>query len=276
MTEETKEKKPKKFSAALRRGGVIRAAVLGSLIVVVILIVGTIWTGRSASRDTEKAVRNVSLLYLDELAGRREQVVSATLNDYTSDIDAAISLIEKSDLESKESLQAYQTRMKQLYGLEKFAFVDENGLIYTARGTRTDIDTYDFDPLTITEAEVSVKNAGGENTTVVIAHSVDRLPFEGQTLVACFMEMSMDHFLDAVSLKSTNNSTTFCNLYKSDGVSFTGLVLGGLSADYNLLTALASAEYEDGYNYETVKKQFGDRQSGVVSFTYNGIKVVRL
>ncbi|MBR6315750.1 MAG: response regulator [Lachnospiraceae bacterium] len=272
MTEETKEKKSKKLSAALRRGGVIRAAVLGSLIVVVILIVGTIWTGRSASRDTEKAVRNVSLLYLDELAGRREQVVSATLNDYTSDIDAAIDLIEKSDLESKESLQAYQTRMKQLYGLEKFAFVDENGLIYTARGTRTDIDTYDFDPLTITGAEVSVKNAGSENTTVVIARSVDRLPFEGQTLVACFMEMSMDHFLDAVSLKSTNNRTTFCNLYKSDGVSFTGLVLGDLSADYNLMTALASAEYEGGYNYETVKKQFGDRQSGVVSFTYNGIK----
>ena len=70
-------------------------------------------------------------------------MVSATLDDYIRDMDASIGLIEKSDLESKESLQAYQTRMKQLYKLEKFAFVDENGLIYTSRGTRTDIDQYD-------------------------------------------------------------------------------------------------------------------------------------
>ena len=266
-----KEKGQKNLAAAMRRGGVIRAAVLGSLIVVIILIVGTIWTARSASHDTEKAVRSVSLLYLDELAGRREQVVSATLDDYIRDMDASIGLIEKSDLESKESLQAYQTRMKQLYKLEKFAFVDENGLIYTSRGTRTDIDQYDFDYRNITGAQVSVRDAG-ENKTVVIAHSVDRLPLEDQTLVACFMEMSMDNFLEAVSLKSTNNSTTFCNLYKADGVSFTGLVLGGLSAEDNLLTALKSAEYEGGYDYETVQRQFSERQAGVVSFTYNGIR----
>ncbi len=266
------DKEMKRFIRQQRRGGVIQAAAIGSLIVVVILIIGTIWTGRSASHDTEKAVRNVSLLYLDELAGRREQVVSATLNDYINDLDAAIGLLEKSDLESKESLQAYQTRMKQLYDLEKFAFVDENGLIYTARGTRTDIDQYEFDPNTIAAPEVSVKNVGGNDKMVIIAHPVDRIPFEGNVLVACFMEMSMDHFLDAVSLKSTDNSTTFCNLYKSDGVSFTGLVLGGLSVEDNLLTALGSADYDAGYSYEKVKKDFSDQQAGVVSFTYNDIK----
>lgn len=57
-------------------------AVMGSIVVALILILGTIWTGRSASRDTQQAVRNVSLLYLDELAGRREQVVASTLSDY--------------------------------------------------------------------------------------------------------------------------------------------------------------------------------------------------
>ena len=255
-----------------KKNGVMQGVILGCLLVAAILIIGTIWTGRSASRDAEKAVRNVSLLYLDELAGRREQVVSSVLDDYINDMDVAIGLIEKSDLESVESLQAYQSRMKLLYGLEKFAFVDENGLIYTARGTRTDIDQYDFDPAMISGPEISVRKSGSNNSSVIIAVPVDRLDLVGNTLVACFMEISMDHFLEAVSLQSGNSNTTFCNIYEPDGVSFTGLVLGGLSADDNLLTALESAQYEEGYSCEEVKEDFKDHTGGVVSFTYDGIK----
>ncbi|MBQ7706470.1 MAG: hybrid sensor histidine kinase/response regulator, partial [Lachnospiraceae bacterium] len=103
----------------------MKIMLLGSLIVAFVLILGTYWTGRKASKDTESAVRNVSLFYLDELAGRREQVVASKLDDYISDMDIAIGLLTKDDLSSIESLQAYQLHMKQLYGLEKFAFVDE-------------------------------------------------------------------------------------------------------------------------------------------------------
>ncbi len=58
--------------------GIIAVAIVS---IAVILIFGTIWLGKVAGRDTEKAVRNVSLLYLDELAVRREQVVSSKLEN---------------------------------------------------------------------------------------------------------------------------------------------------------------------------------------------------
>ena len=47
--------------------------VVGSIVVIVILVFSTIWAGRSARKDTAKAVSMVSLLYLDELAERREK-----------------------------------------------------------------------------------------------------------------------------------------------------------------------------------------------------------
>ncbi|MCR5650387.1 MAG: response regulator [Lachnospiraceae bacterium] len=262
----------KKQSFGERRTGVIQAAVAGCIIVAAILIIGTIWTGKSASRDAEKAVRNVSLLYLDELAGRREQVVASTLEDYAKDMDVAIGLIDKSDLESVEALREYQARMKQLYGLEKFAFVDENGLIYTSRGTRTDIDRYDFDYKEISGPEISIMDAGENERKVVVAEPVDRLDLCGHNLVAAFMEMDMGNFLDAASLQTGNNKTTFCNIYRHDGMSFTGLVLGGLSDEDNLLKALEHAEYDEGYDYETVKDEFEHNKSGIVSFTYDGIR----
>ncbi|MBQ9437802.1 MAG: response regulator [Lachnospiraceae bacterium] len=247
-------------------------AIAGSVIVALILIIGTIWTGRTAGTDTDQAVRNVSLLYLDELAGRREQVVASTLSDYIKDMDVALGLLTKDDLSSPVNLQAYQLRMKQLYGLEKFAFVDENGLIYTSRGTRTDIDQYAFDYQSLSEPQISVKNPDSDYAKVVIAAPTDSLPYEGHTLVACFMEIDMEQMLQNISLQSGSNSTTFCNLYTADGYSLTNAVLGGLASEDNLISALETASFESGYDVETMRGHFADGQRGVVSFTYNDIR----
>ena len=245
----------------------------GSVFVVLILVFGTLWTGKSSSIDTEKAVRNVSLLYLDELATRREQVVAGKLADYISDLDVAIGLLEKSDLSSVSKLQSYQARMKQLYGLEKFAFVDTNGLIYTSRGNRNDIDLYNFDYKTLAEPEISLKNSQSSNRTVIIASPVDHLPFNGQSLVVCFMEISMNRLLEGFSLQMGQGGrvTTFCNIYTQEGFPLTNEVLGGSAAEDNLFSALKAASFESSFSAEKLHEDFIHRKEGVVSFTYKGI-----
>ena len=253
-------------------GGIMREAVIGSIIVAVILVIGTFWTGRSASEDTNNAVHTVSLLYLDELAGRREQVVASALASYITDLDVAIGLLEREDLSSVERLQAYQARMKQLYGLERFAFVDQDGIIYTSRGTRTDIDQYRFDYRTIAEPEISLKNAGGGNKKIIIAMPVDRLPFEGKELVVCFMEIDMARMLEGISLQSGNSRTTFCNIYTDDGYSLTNTVLGGLAGEDNLLSALERADFTGSDSLESMREDFANHAQGTISFVYNGIQ----
>ena len=80
--------------------------VAGIAIVALILIVGTIWMGQSAKKSTETAVHAVSLLYLNELAGRREQVVESNLQDKIEVIRVAVSLMSEEDLRDAEHLQA--------------------------------------------------------------------------------------------------------------------------------------------------------------------------
>ena len=63
----------------------------------IILVIGTIWNGNSARKDTETAVRSVSLLYLDELAGRREQVVADNLQGKINVINTALELMTEED-----------------------------------------------------------------------------------------------------------------------------------------------------------------------------------
>ncbi|MBQ9504052.1 MAG: hypothetical protein IJU93_03500, partial [Lachnospiraceae bacterium] len=252
--------------------GLWQAVIIGGVLFAAIMVFGTIWTGRTASRDSLEGVRKVSLLFMGEMTERREQVVSSTLDEYAKDIDVALGILTKNDLSSADNLQAYQVRMKQLYGLEKFAFVDEKGLIYTSRGTRTDIDSYDFDYKTLSGPEISVRYLKNGDRKVVIAAPVDRLPFEGQTFVVCFIEMDMAGLLESISFEeNVNNRTSFCNLYTTSGVSLTNMVLGGLASESNLLEALGHARYERGYSYEKVKEDFENGRKDAVSFTYNGI-----
>ena len=76
-----------------RKNYMLRMALIGGILVAAIMVGGTIWMGRSVTKDTEDAVHSVSLLYLDELAGRREQVVAANLRGNIRNLNVAISLL---------------------------------------------------------------------------------------------------------------------------------------------------------------------------------------
>ncbi|MBP5307660.1 MAG: hypothetical protein J6Z34_00810, partial [Clostridia bacterium] len=243
-----------------------------SILIAVLLIVGTVWMGSSSRKDTDRAVRTVSLLYLDELAGRREQVVWNNLQSNIQTIGVAIDLLTEEDLSDKAHLEAYQSRMKSLYELDKFAFVDTDGLIYTSRGTQTNIDEYGFDYRTISEPEISVFNLENAEKKVVIAVPVNDITFEGKTLSVCFMEIDMKVMLAGASMDSGSEGATFCNIYTKDGIALSNTVLGGLSADDNLLTAMKNAEFENGYSYDSFIESFRSGSDGHVSFTYKDIR----
>ena len=256
-----------------KKNNIVKWVVMaGGIIIAAIVVLGTIWTGQSARKDTEAAVRSVSLLYLNELAGRREQVVASNLQSSISNMRIAIGLMTPEDLQDMEHLQAFQARMKKLYSLDKFAFVDSNGQIYTSTGMQTDIDSYKFDYKALTQPEISVKNEEGKNKKVVIAIPLTKMYFNGQTLVASFMEIDMKRMLEGVSLQSDDNNTTFCNIYTNDGQSLTDVVLGGMAREKNLLEALKQAKFEEGFSVETVTRDFAAGHKGVASFTYNNLR----
>ncbi len=260
-----------KNDSSTKKSYAAHIVVVGSVIIALIIVIGTIWVVRSAQRDNEKAVRAVSVLYLNELAGRRELVIENNLQYKIRDLRVAVSLMTEEDLSDLEHLQSYQARMKKLYRLEKFAFVDTDGIIYTSLGLQDNIDEYAIDYINIDEPEISIFNLNTVEKKVVLAVPVD-LMFGERHFNVCFMEIDMKEMLSGVSMEAGNNNTTFCNIYTHDGISLTENVLGGLAQEDNLIEAMKSAEFESGYSYERFLDEFGNGKRGEVSFTYNGIK----
>ena len=250
-------------------------AVIGCIVLILILVGGSIWMARSARKDTEDAARSVSLLYLDELAGRREQVVENNLQHNIDDVQTAVSLLSEENLSDLDHMRSFQRDMKRLLNLERFAFVDTDGLIYTAdEGVRNEMELYGFDHLALSGPEIQVRSGENGKKTVVIAMPIrDKNCFiDGKQLVACFSEQDMNMMLQGVSMTSQDSDTTFCNIYTADGVALTDTVLGGMAAEDNLLEALAHAEYDEGYSQEKVVRDFREGNRGVTAFTYNGIR----
>ena len=245
-------------------------AITGAVIVLFILVAGTFWLGHAARQDTDKAVRTVSLLYLDELAGRREQVVESNLGNRIETIRIAVDLMTDEDLSDEEHREAYQQRMKALYHLNKFAFVGESGMVYLATGPSDEIDNYSFDYKTMTEPEISILNRNSEEKKVVIAVPIEPKRFENDRLIVCFMEMSMEQMLHGVSMESSEDDATFCNLYTSDGYPLSNAVLGGFAVEDNLFDAMEHASFDPGYSLEKVISDFGSGTEGKASFDYNG------
>ena len=254
-----------------RQKGITLATTIGGVVLVFILVFGTMWLGNNARKDTESAVRSVSLLYLDELAGRREQVVSANMQEKIKVIHTALGLITEEDLSDGAHLQAYQTRIKQLFNLERFAFVSDSGLVYTSTGPRDESDQYHLDFNALNGSEIIVEDMGGTNKKVIIAVPT-QIQFDDVELIACFMQIDMKEMLAGVSMDAQESGATFCNIYTSDGIALSNTVLGGLSMEDNLLEAMRNAVFESGYSYEGMVSDFTEGNRGVVSFTFNGIR----
>ncbi|MBR3395716.1 MAG: hypothetical protein IKG76_08035, partial [Firmicutes bacterium] len=255
-----------------RKNSMAKIAVIGSVILMVILVLTTVWMGRSASRDTEDAVRAVSSLYLDELAGRREQVVANNLKDQIEIMKTALDLMTREDLSDEAHRMAYQAKMKRLFSLERFAFVDSEGLVYTSTGILQDIDNYPFDYRHIAEPEISIRNLHSPDKKVIIAMPAGDIPYGDAKLTVSFIEMSMEEMLSGVSMRTQEGGSTFCNIYTPSGVALSDTVLGGLAVEDNLLEALSQATYENGFSYEQIESDFQNGVRGVASFTYHDIK----
>ena len=239
-------------------------------IMAALLYISNTWTIQSAHDSTEEAVHSVRDFYLQELAGRREQVIASTLNSYVENTYTAVGMLEKQDLEDLFHLMMFQARIEQLYDLEKFAFVDTDGLIYTSFGIRRNILDYSF-CRTLRTPEITVKGLGGKHSVLVIASPVDGIAFEDKLFSACFIEVDIHRMLDSLSLQTDSNSTTFCNLYYEDGTSLTDMVLGGQAETSNLLTVLRGAEFSIGSSAEQMAADFAEGRNGIVSFTYDGM-----
>ena len=252
----------------MKKGSLLYTAVAGAVIVVLIVTAATVWMSSGARNATDKAVERVSGFYLEELAGRRSQVVSRFFETTGAQLERAISLAEPEDLASVESLRAFIGKTEALYGLNLFAVVDEENVVYTKYTTYTGGSRYAFlsgEPLAGPVITTAATYGGGKE--ICLAVPVADRSFMGRKLKVCFAQISMEDVVSVLAFNTEENGTRF-SLYYANGENLTGHDFGPVGARQNLLDEMKRWLSEE--DSRTLAERFAGGAAGEALFSVSG------
>lgn len=247
----------------------IAEAVVGGIIIAVILLVTTIWVSNSSRTGTNQAVSKVSEFYLEELAGRSAQVVKEELRMRFSYMENAVAIMEDENLESQETLRKFLGKVEKLCSLNKFALVDENGIVYTQYTTEPGYDQYSFLSGELTEPAIITMNLDRAKKEVVLAIPVEGVKFQGSRIDVCFIQVDIEEMLSALT-PQTDYNETFWSMYHRNGEDLTNTDLGDMVAGTNFLLEMKKADIYSGFSYEQLESDFANGRPGQISFSYMG------
>ena len=254
-----------------QRKQAVMNALIGGMIIATILILTTVWVSNGARRSTSQAVNRVSDFYLEELAGRRAQVVAEELKKNFTYMENALAILDESNLESQDTLREFFGKVKKICSLEKFALVDEDGLVYTEHSTTSGLSRYDFLSEDLTEPVIGTANLYGARKQVILAVPVENVVFQGKQIKVCFIQVNIEEMLSSLTSQTKYNES-YWSLYHCSGEDLTNNPFGNLKAGSNIVTELKKADFYDGFSYEQFVDDFTNGRQGQISFDYMGFQ----
>jgi len=242
---------------------------VGAVIVVLIVTAATLWMSAGARKATDDAVEKVSEFYLEELAGRRSQVVTRFFETKADQMQRALALMTQEDLSSQEVLRSFLGRVEALYGLELFAVADEDNVVYTEHTTYMGGSRYAFLSDELSHIRTITTNATYGGKDICLSMPIRDRVFNGKRLKTCFIEINMDDIVSMLAFNTQENGTHL-SLYYENGENLTGLDFGPVSAKQNLFAFMGRHLTAD--EAEALSGNFKDGIAGKAQFTFSGVR----
>ena len=243
-----------------------KIVITGGLLLIINLIVGTSWNVERAQEETQAVAESVSNFYIEELANRRVSIISDTLNQNFQYINNALDSITETNLSSIENLRSFLGKIRRLYGIQKFSFVDEDFLVYSEHSTITGKSRYSFLENGFSDIHVTtVVNYGGEKL-LFIAMPVENIMFNGKRITACFAQVNIDQMVRSMTFRADDMETYF-NLYLKNGESLTNAPFGGIEPGRNLLSVIKENDKSEE-KYHKISNDFQKGLKGSINVPY--------
>ena len=116
---------------------VVLTAVIGSLLIAAMMSANTLWSSRRNSAATNEAVSAVSSFFLEAMADRGAKTITNLIGSDFEQMEKAVAYIADEKIASQEELRAAIGKVKMLLGLNRFALVDSDNIVYTQYTTYT-------------------------------------------------------------------------------------------------------------------------------------------
>ena len=244
---------------------IIFTAILGTIIVLTMVTANTLWSARKNSVATDDAVSAVSSFYLEEMADRRARTITNLINNNFDHMEKAVSFIAAEGIKSQDELRNNLGMVKLLLGLNRFALVDEDNIVYTQYTTYTGRSRHAFlSEVQDNDRVVTTVSVYGSSRHLCLAIPTPGLTMMGKNFKACFVQLDISEIVDLLAFDDQGR-TNFA-LYSHNGVNLSDTELGPVIMKDNFFDALQNFVPEDVR--EQHHENFENEAAGSITFSY--------
>ncbi len=257
------------MSSERKQSRTVLFTVLGILVVAVILLISVLIFQSSSQKKTNEAIQSLNTFYLQELADRRCFGISGVMKDRIKQMESTISVITDTDLKNEKTLRSFLKKMRVANGLDMFAVVDSDSMVYTEDATFSGIKRFKFLSDEIKEPVVSTTETFGNQYMLIVAVPLKGEDFNQKKLTSCFCGILINNIMDSFAIES-GGSQTFTSLLDQEG-NFLVTNSDEFAEKENLLTELEKeVKLDKNYSIEKIKADWANGREGFVSFNLNG------
>lgn len=230
-------------------------------LVTVILIAATVLWIESTQAASERTINTLGEFYLGEITERNVGSITSELEKKTRQMERTLTVLDENHLQSEEAVRQFIHMVQQINGLDMFALVDKDGMVYTSDSTFSGISRFGFLSEKITETEIHMVKSYGTRTMIIIATPVSYESGDGIPVVSCFTGLNIESIISTDQLQSAENKT-YCSLFTQNGenlLSQQGEYKNGKSL-FDILEE--SADFAAGYSLEKLKDDWKNGREG--------------
>ena len=241
----------------------VLTAVIGSLLIMAMMAANSLWNSKKIGNVTDEAVSAVSSFYLEAMADRRAKTVTNLISNSFDQMEKAVSFIAGENIGSQEELRNIIGEVKYLLGLNRFALVDEDDVVYTQYTTYTGGSRHPFlYDEHLSDRIISIVSLYGSSKQLCLAIPTPELSIMRKQFKACFIQMDIDDIVNLLAFE--DEGRTYFALYSKSGGNLSGTELGPVISRKNLLEALSGIVSEDVRNEHIAN--FENETEGSLSF----------
>ncbi len=227
------------------------------------------WLIQSSAKITLSSGAELNRMYLREMTAQIGSHFDTGLNARFSALHTIAGSLNDEDLTDQDALAAFLTEAEEYNDFQFLAFLDDDGLYYSADGVRPAASRLSFlaDLLEGESDQISYSEALLNENMILMGVTVDPVSFGGRTFVAILAGLTSEAFSSRLALQNPE-AQTYASIVTQDGSFIIHNTFNDdLPAGTNILSKLnAYASFNEGYSLEQVCADFAARSPGMIIF----------
>ena len=241
----------------------VLTATIGSILIMVMVLVNTIWSARQTYTATDNAVSAVSSFYLEAMADRRAKTITNLISNNFTQMEKALTIFSDEGIEDQEHLRSVIGMIKSLLSLNRLALVDEDNIVYTQYTTYTGGSRHDFlSNEKLKDRIISTVYLYGSSTQLCLVIPADGLTMMGRSFKACFVQIDIGEIVKLLAFE--DQGRTDFGIYSKDGENLSDTKLGSIISGLNILDATNKVLTDD--KWKELKSDFETEKAGHLTF----------